>query len=691
LFDLVIVCSFNGTRKLAKLVDNSKQIDCQYLIIAVGREVSEELNKMNLNHKKFSEYSPPLEKSAERGIDWLKTWHNTPILDNKNIKELFTYDGASLWWFIDYWFYFSSFYFNYPLNEMIHDIDTIENLIKTEKPDRIFIIDDPETQIGKTIEIVCKARNVLSTIIQSNKFSGIKTQLLKQITLQTPESKLFLRLARTLVRKSYWSSLKLVYRSKKYELSEKMQDKKKILIFSADYCVPVYNLSSLEIEKGDPYLYSVIDEMRKDPKNVITFVGALRGYSAGLSVMKKQLLEGQSIYTPFDSYLNLRMLIKSAKALRKMRAKLKSLVKSPEFKESLIYENIPLYDLLKDRYAFLFTRFSFEVIFQIEMMKRLLSAQKPNAIVITEETVVDGRAITVVGRSLGIPILCLQHGITGAKGMTDYDHNADDFGPNCESTAPYCPIPDKIALYGDFYKRACIQVSKYPKNILAVTGSPRYDILASADKIFKRAAVYKELSSLSDYTLDSTKKTVLLLTQPLPSIEERKLVLKHTYSVVKNLNDVQLIVKLHPGELNDKLHKKLSKELGLKNVVIVKNFDTFKLLFSCDLVVAASSTTLLEATALNKPIILLDFFKKGYGDFLQCKEAMKEVTTQDELADAVTTMLFDSNYLRGTYKSRSDFRNDHLYKIDGQASKRVADLINNMTKVQAEHENREVS
>jgi len=671
---IILYCS-KVTNELTQLIHQSVEKERKYLVIAGNYEVSEELRKKNVSHKKITEYTPSPESITQRGINWIKAWHNTRILDNKNIKDLVTYNGFSLWWFMDDWLFNSSFYFNPPTNEIIRHVETIENMIRAEKPSKIIIVDD--TQIGKIIGAVCSAKNVPFTMIRGNYFSSIRKQLMRYLKLQTPTSKLFLKWTRTLVRKTYWNLLKFVHRPKKNEVHEKTA-RKNILIFSADYCVPVYNLNTMKIERGDPYLYSVIDELKKDQRNVITFVGVLRGYSVGLKVMKDQLSNNELTYKPFDSYLNLAMIIKTIKSLRRMRRKLKSLVKSQEFKKSLFYKNIPLYDVLKTRFAFFLTRFIFDIILHIEMMKHLISVEKPDIIVITEETVLDGRAIIVAGKSKGIPILSVQHGIVGSRGITDYDHNLEDFGPNREVTAPFCPIPDKIALYGDFYKRACVRVSKYPENILVVTGSPRYDVLAYAKKIFKRDEICRELSSMGEYKLDPTKKIVTLLTQPLPSIEERELVLKYMYKAVKKLNGVQLVVKLHPGELNDSLHKRLLKETDLENVIIVKKFDTYKLLFASDLVVAALSTTLLEAIALDNPVILLDLFKRGYCAFLGCKEAMREVNTEDELIDAINTMLFDLNYLKGTDKSRSVFRYDHLYKMDGQASKRVADLINDM-------------
>lgn len=677
--DLIILCSSKALNKLGRLIDQPSDKEGKYLVITGDYAADVELRKKNIPHKKITEYSPPLEDIAERGINWLKAWYNTAILDNKNIKDLVTYDGVSSWWFMDYWLFNSSFYFSPPISEIIRYVETIDNMIRAEKPSKIITVGD--TQIEKIVSAVCSARNVPLTVIRDNYLSIIRKQLMSYLRLETPASKLFLKWMRTLVRKAYWNLLKIDHGLEGKEKSEKASGKS-ILILSADYCVPVLNSNTMKIETGDPYLSSVIDELKKTTKDVITFVGVLRGYSVGLRVMKQQLQNDKLVYKPFDAYLNLGGVIRTVKALRKTRRKLKLLIDSQEFKKSLFYENIQLYELLRTRFAFFLTRFVFDIALHIEMTKDLISAEKPDIIVITEETVMDGRAITVAGKFKGIPVLSVQHGIVGSRGITDYDHNTGDFGPNREVTRPFCPIPDKIALYGDFYKRACVRVSKYPESILVVTGSPRYDFLVHAKEIFKKDDICRELSSIGNYRLDATKKIVALLTQPLPSVEERELVLNCMYKALKKLNGVQLVVKLHPGESNDSLHRRLLNEIGLENVIIVKNFDTYKLLFASDLVVAALSTTLLEATALEKPAILLDLFKRGYGSFLECKEAMLEVNTEDELVDAINVALFGVDYSRKAEKGRSVFRYDHLYRMDGQASRRVADLINEMVEAE---------
>ena len=35
--------------------------------------------------------------------NWITNWANRKIKNNKNFKELITYEGVSLWWFVDMW------------------------------------------------------------------------------------------------------------------------------------------------------------------------------------------------------------------------------------------------------------------------------------------------------------------------------------------------------------------------------------------------------------------------------------------------------------------------------------------------------------------------------------------------------------------------------------------------------------
>ena len=394
--------------------------------------------------------------------------------------------------------------------------------------------------------------------------------------------------------------------------------------------------------------------------------------------MKEQRINSDLDYKPFETFVGISMILNVLRNSRKEKSGWKSLINSDNFKKLSNYEGVSLYELLKPRYSFFFERFPFIVMLYIEMAKNMVKIEKPNVIVISEETVMDGRALTIASKIASVPILCVQHGIIGHSGIVDCEHDVSDIGPKGEVCAPYLPIPDKMALYGEIYKRKCMDISKYPEDVLEVTGSPRYDILAHFNEIYKKEDIFRHLSELSGVNLNPQKKTILLLTQPLQSLEERELVLKYTYRAVKKFENIQLIVKLHPAELNSNMHRRLAQEEGMGEVVIVGHFDTYELLYVCDLAISAFSTAQLEAIALGKPTISIDAFKRSYWADLDEDGVIVSADDEDSLTSLIHSVLFNPKFLEVLSNRIIKFKRNHLCNVDGLASERIVQLIYRM-------------
>lgn len=677
--NLLFLSSPGQVDKLKELVSKLKEkTDEDYFIVVGNPETSSLLREENLEHKLITEYSPPNGILANNGMRWIKALQNGELTDKKNIKELFTYDGVSLWWLIDYWLYDSSFFINPSLSEMIQHVEIVLRLAESEKPSKVTIIGN-ETWLSKIIYLVFASKRVPV----SKTGGSLLSDLQEKISLQVkPSVKLFLMFGRLCFRKTFWEILRAIYRSKSTSFVDTQNH---ILMLSADYWKMVRDPVTLTFSMGDGYLHSVASELRRNPKNKITFVGAIRGFDIGIRVMKERLVNRDLQYKPFETFVGISMILKVLRTLGKEKSGWKRLVYSDNFKKLSNYGGVFLYELLKPRYSFFFERFPFIVMLYIEIAKNLVKIEKPNIIVISEETVMDGRALTIASKIASVPILCVQHGIIGHRGVVDCEHDIGDIGPKGEVFAPYCPIPDKMALYGEIYKRKCMDISKYPEDILEVTGSPRYDILAHFNEIYKKEDIFRHLSELGGTNINPQKNTILLLTQPLSSLEERELVLRYTYRAVKKLKNVQLIVKLHPAEPDSKMHRRLAQEEGIGEIVIVKYFDTDELLYVCDLAISAFSTAQLEAIALGKPTISIDAFKRSYWTDLDEDGVIVSANDEDSLTSLIHSVLFNPKFSDDLANRIAKFKRDHLCNVDGLASERIVKLI--YTQIAARKEN----
>jgi UDP-N-acetylglucosamine:LPS N-acetylglucosamine transferase len=138
-----------------------------------------------------------------------------------------------------------------------------------------------------------------------------------------------------------------------------------------------------------------------------------------------------------------------------------------------------------------------------------------------------------------------------------------------------------------------------------------------------------------------------------------------------------LIIKQHPAETED--HTALIKDFlnhnDVNSILTAKDSDTYEQLFACDLMITRHSTTALEAVAMGKPVIILNLSKESdIVDYVSEKVAAG-VYEKKKLRETILRLLDDDKELK---KNREAYLDRHLFKIDGKATDRVVDVIDQM-------------
>jgi hypothetical protein len=203
-----------------------------------------------------------------------------------------------------------------------------------------------------------------------------------------------------------------------------------------------------------------------------------------------------------------------------------------------------------------------------------------------------------------------------------------------EVTPYYC---DFITVEGEIDKDF-LSKNGVNSNKIYVRGSPEYE------NIFKTEI--KEFHDLEDYfskkkyTLSHEKTKILLTTNPITSTSNEFL-LKTVIDVVKKLENIQFIIKLHPRE-NGFLHKKIIKNMNLK-AIIVKNVNIFEIINSSDILITQDSRVILDAMIVGKPLIVLDLMNKriyfsGKYQFND-EKYVKKAYNREELYEILTLFL----------------------------------------------------
>ncbi|HJH26921.1 MAG TPA: hypothetical protein C5S37_09180 [Methanophagales archaeon] len=121
--------------------------------------------------------------------------------------------------------------------------------------------------------------------------------------------------------------------------------------------------------------------------------------------------------------------------------------------------------------------------------------------------------------------------------------------------------------------------------------------------------------------------------------------------------------------------EKYLNSYNIDAVLTPKESDTYEQLFVCDLMITRHSTTAMEAVALNKPIIILNL--SGEPDPVEyVKEGVAlGVYKEGDLKPTIEKLLKDDSELA---KNRKKYIETYLYKIDGKATERVVNLIEEM-------------
>ena len=226
-----------------------------------------------------------------------------------------------------------------------------------------------------------------------------------------------------------------------------------------------------------------------------------------------------------------------------------------------------------------------------------------------------------------------------------------------------------VAVVSSHARKMYINMGAEPERVF-VTGQPRFDQIWQ--KKFDREYAFKELG------LSQDKGIVVLATQPLLGSfwteKDRENFVTTIVNAMDQFPEKQLVIKLHPSEKMEEYRQILTK-MGHDGVIICQDIDLYQLLHASDLLMTIHSTVALEAMLLDKPVITVNL--SGRPDLFPFAESGAAIGVYDEksLVPAIRKALYDAKVGSEMKRKRTQFVQEHAYKQDGQASKRMAELI----------------
>jgi hypothetical protein len=377
-------------------------------------------------------------------------------------------------------------------------------------------------------------------------------------------------------------------------------------------------------------------------------------------------------FTPLESYLTTKSLIKILRAHKLFSAELSKMKKSAERNQTFQYHGKDVFTLFQTDFDYYYKVYLPLMVQYYELSLNLLEKENPDLVLLENEYVGFERALIYACHKKQIPSLAQQHG-TFTKEHLGYLYAKEEISPQEYSQFPYCPLASCTSVIGPSFQDILTKISSYPESKVVVCGQPRYDVFYFADQIYNRAVFLKRNN------LDSKKKLILLATQPFHLERLREEFFVNIITNIMPIDGVQIVVKPHPNESVKWFNAKLTS-LETNVVVLPPKSDTLEAIFACDVFMSVNSTTILEALIMNKPVVVVNLSKLTEPLPWVEEGAAIGVYEGDKIRGAIEEVLAEGQTDRQLSKRRSDFVYKYLYKIDGKATDRVISLMRRLAK-----------
>jgi hypothetical protein len=421
--------------------------------------------------------------------------------------------------------------------------------------------------------------------------------------------------------------------------------------------------------KGDVFFDSIIRDLQRRGFRIVTVTPLKADFISGLKTLVIRLKHQKEnlIHREFNSYWTMRIWKMERDARRAFRRTWKEVSKNEELVSVLKMAN------LADELPYYFDNIFGWVAKSIEMAKRLVEREKPDFILVSSEHGIIQKSIMVAGKMMRIPTMALQHGTIGIvhKGYLSWKGSISRSG---DIRSPFCPIPDKTAVFGSYYVDLLTKASDYPPDSVVATGQPRYDVLVEASRTYDRDGFCRKLG------LDPEKKLVLVMTENM-AIPDGKVFLRTALRALREFPEVQVVIKPHPAEEGE-WYIQVVREENSRATILPKNADTYEALYACDLFVGSYSTVILEGVILGR-LGVTAFLSKGKDPTPYFREVTPRVYREEDLGLEIRKTLYDDKARERLRRAGAKFVFEHAYRMDGEATERVTDLMIEMMEKKA--------
>jgi hypothetical protein len=225
---------------------------------------------------------------------------------------------------------------------------------------------------------------------------------------------------------------------------------------------------------------------------------------------------------------------------------------------------------------------------------------------------------------------------------------------------------DYFCAYGDVGRREMERHGRLPETIFVV-GNPSFDHVMRPE---------------SPPAVRNKSRTIMYIEQYIAEEKKELEFLEHLSMACCEEADDELIIKLHPSSTLKRIE--LVKALfHLENwsraVHVIDSGDAVDMLDGVDLVLLINSTVAYHAMVKGIPVITVNYLAKGFGEFDASRYGgALDVRTPQDLRKALCDALTNEVVRERLHRGANRVIDDHLFKLDGSASTRIAQVIVNV-------------
>ena len=337
---------------------------------------------------------------------------------------------------------------------------------------------------------------------------------------------------------------------------------------------------------------------------------------------------------------------------------------TPRMAAAFEYKGISFWPLARKVLGALVTQHAEDDISTIENTKQLMRQQHINCVLLFSSIKGYNNLIARVAEGMDIPSIELQHAIE-----------------NNEPSHPYAVLHSRyLAAYGSLQKKSYAAFGVEPWRVIPC-GSPRFDKYRIPVQTEELGALRTRLRLDPPYlnVLINVPHVYMSLEPEGYSTYDVRETLEVYVDLQKKVPNTRLLLRPRPSPRHESFYNR-EETLGLFSgeMRMVQNENLHLLLAFCDVVISGTSTMVVEALIMRKPVIM--YVPHVLDDNLQSfvdAGAVLIARTKEKLFRHVAS-LSDQKNREALVKSADNFLQEN-FKFDGKSAERVAAVIRKVT------------